>query len=1019
MIIMVNITYDDVFNVYIKWKNIVYYSNNNLLYKKKIVDFENSKKIISTIENIKDYLIDPDSESSKEYLAKLLKKINFFVIPKSVTFNNAELITSNEDKNGKLESVNFFIDAPIDIYVIDLFITIDLGFIAYQNQHLLDNVSFGNSLKTFSLYSNNEINLKGKETFKIYFHQYQKWRNNAFDKAENILSNKDEQNNVVILNYDIKSFYYNAAINFDNIFERNSYFVGYKYIDFLKSVYGTYTKKLHRYKTKIYKHKNNEYMLPIGLESSKLLSDLYLLDYDLISTKTSFGDDSIEYYGRYVDDILIVFKTKEEFKNKEECISYVNSKLDLFSIEKKEEEITYYIKNYSNLEIQPKKMDVYFFKNDEEEKNKYMHVYGAKMRMQASNVGDFFDDTFVDKNYIDYIYKNDKGAHFSKFSDIKTSKIDKLALSIYLSKAISLYKSTSYTEKDVKQILSLINNELSYLNLIDNFKSLEKIFNLLAIFKFEQFYDYFKKQKDFILNELDLTNISDIKNKKTIFNRIKKNLITSLEVAASLSACVDTTRNYHNIRNLVKYRKSLMFEKRLIAMPLSQFHNYKGKNNFMDAAIVSTMFNYEFDNELFKFCPYRITLPEYELYCSLKGIINNEQINHNSIFDEYWRLVGLNYDELPVEKHNYRYKHNNHDEYLQQEEVNENIICISIKDEQSFKDYEKIRYSELGEKEQIIDEIKESHFPIENMGISIASLPLSKINILTPIKNKTSYKNLKYKRQIYKVLNDSKKNKTTKFIVFPELSIPLDWVSDLIFYSKKNKISIVFGMYYVFHKINSGKYQARNIAATINYYKDMGTYDYSKVILREKNNYPYEEKETLKQYDCVCFDALKPFYYIIKFKGICYSFVVCYELTDIRMRSLLKGYIDNLFVPVFNKDTNYFSNVVDATARDLYCYVSMANTSKYGDSRITAPFDTNNKDIVRIKGGVNSFCTIGKVEIKDLHEHIIMNDQINHNRFLQKNRKKLKPNDKFKPLPAGNKEYDFIKDEVGKTVEYD
>ena len=100
--------------------------------------------------------------------------------------------------------------------------------------------------------------------------------------------------------------------------------------------------------------------------------------------------------------------------------------------------------------------------------------------------------------------------------------------------------------------------------------------------------------------------------------------------------------------------------------------------------------------------------------------------------------------------------------------------------------------------------------------------------------------------------------------------------------------------------------------------------------------------------------------------------------------------ITNIFVPVLNKDTNYFSSIVDTTARELYCYVSLSNTSYYGDSKITAPFGSVLKDIVKLNGGKNSYLAVGTVNIRNL----IKNREEQFDNRIKKS--------KYKPLSAGS-----------------
>lgn len=70
----------------------------------------------------------------------------------------------------------------------------------------------------------------------------------------------------------------------------------------------------------------------------------------------------------------------------------------------------------------------------------------------------------------------------------------------------------------------------------------------------------------------------------------------------------------------------------------------------------------------------------------------------------------------------------------------------------------------------------------------------------------------------------------------------------------------------------------------------------------------------------------------------------------------------------WNKDINYYSNILESLSRDMHCYCIQVNTSDYGDSRITRPSKTEEKDIIRTKGGVNSTILVGEIDIAELRE---------------------------------------------------
>lgn len=96
---------------------------------------------------------------------------------------------------------------------------------------------------------------------------------------------------------------------------------------------------------------------------------------------------------------------------------------------------------------------------------------------------------------------------------------------------------------------------------------------------------------------------------------------------------------------------------------------------------------------------------------------------------------------------------------------------------------------------------------------------------------------------------------------------------------------------------------------------------------------------------------------------------MCYELTNIEYRYQMRGLVDLLVVPELNKDTNYFANIVESTTRDLHSFVVQVNTSKYGDSRITGPYNTLFKDIIKLKGGEDNMLLTGSIDVMELEQN--------------------------------------------------
>lgn len=201
------------------------------------------------------------------------------------------------------------------------------------------------------------------------------------------------------------------------------------------------------------------------------------------------------------------------------------------------------------------------------------------------------------------------------------------------------------------------------------------------------------------------------------------------------------------------------------------------------------------------------------------------------------------------------------------------------------------------------------------------------------------------------------KSEKVDFLVFPEFYMPLQWISDVLAFVRKSGITVVSGLQYM----TSGHRAYNNVAifAPVN----TGRYTSAVLFAREKNDYAPMERQILALEKYICVDQEKPVYQMINNRGIDYGLFLCYEFTDIIARALYKDKVDIIFTPEHNRDTSYFSNIIETTARDLHVFIVQANTSIYGDSRITGPFGRNDRNVLQIKGGDKDDIIIGTIEL--------------------------------------------------------
>ncbi len=321
-------------------------------------------------------------------------------------------------------------------------------------------------------------------------------------------------------------------------------------------------------------------------------------------------------------------------------------------------------------------------------------------------------------------------------------------------------------------------------------------------------------------------------------------------------------------------------------------------------------------------------------------------------------------------------------------------------------------YSEIN---QPVNDFVDTKSEKNAVKIAIASIDIP-VKELCSNEFKGMYSSTYNLRTIYKLINEAAKL-GAKYIIIPEFCIVFGDALYVINYCARHKISIVAGLSHCFYR--SG--YAYNYVLI---YDDECKFAH----LKSKNYYPYEERQIL------AFNGYKPgptlpYYILIDDGKIKYSTMTCYEATNIRDRAFLNNKINLLFMPVYNKDTTYFSNIIGSFSRDISSFVAQSNNSEYGDSRLTGPMSSQFAEIVQLKGGENSYVVVGRIDIDSMYEkHKKMNDIDKNIEDMSNEPSKIKRkalNDKieddidkdkttkqkygkFKPLSAGSI-YDYRK----------
>lgn len=384
---------------------------------------------------------------------------------------------------------------------------------------------------------------------------------------------------------------------------------------------------------------------------------------------------------------------------------------------------------------------------------------------------------------------------------------------------------------------------------------------------------------------------------------------------------------------------------------------------------------YELSSHAIEYSPRFVHLHEliiYEMnYMMAKGhiISGNEYISR--AIDNFYRINGIEFD------HVYKKRILNSVENIK----GNNLDYYNIDDYLFTQKEAKINIFNL-----------ESEKEKKKLKIGIVNMRINEDDIVDSFNKVPNLSDTRLEK-INKLLNSAVKN-GAEMIVFPEVSIPYQWLGAISNFANKNDVAIICGLEHIIYENKL----CCNYLATIlpEKYK---SYKYTLIKVRLKNTYSPREKQWVSGYkwklpimidnrsNKTSDDMFIKEYDLFRWRGIDFSAYSCFELANIKDRALFRSYVDLLIGSVHNKDTNYYSNIIESLSRDIHCYFVQVNNSELGDNRVISPSSTIKKNIVQVAGGLNDVVLIGEIDIEKLRAH----QQLDHSLQIE--------NNDFKPSP--------------------
>ena len=961
---------------YRKLKSYVYYDNFSLLLRQQLAEFESDDESFENRLNIlTKYLNNPNS--IKGYFENLLNSIESYAVPKNFTRKEAthdDNIISNNFTDDKylLKKINYFFKGDVELHIISILWIINEGY-ALHKDYKKHNYAY-----YLELNSENGKVVDGLRLFKPYFDQYQRWRDDGVNLAKDIVENGTD---VVILSLDIKEYYYNISFPPSvqtEIHKTIANRLGTKGLLFTQMIFQIN----ERYQSKC--PKNIKSVLPIGLLSSGILANWYLKDFDeLIKTALSPA-----YYGRYVDDILIVLSNTKISKDfNKDFASPLEAFFDKFFVSRGvfnaqtngsvngKRDVTYKYSKDKNIQIQKEKITVYSFES--KESKAVLDMFKKKIEENSSafwflpnesDINDDFDESVYELTYTDTINK------LRSVTDIKQSKY---GASVFLAKRIkvSLLSDNRKDDDTSDQILTffkgIVNLEFSNL--------WEKVLTYFVIVNDkESFWSFFKETVNSIeqIKSLKESNVSseEINNVKIYLGDYLMNccaLATSLNptfvdrnwwkkrcenfrydwLLKSFYQKVDAVKNAYINSNLLRNSFVVVPLLNYLKVSDNKTTNVVKYDYLREVALSLDDSQLDFSEKKLKFAPRFIYLHEFNQIAYLKDlIINSKKEGFGALEDFEQSIFSESFSSFFKVNYAYRNATNGFDKNNGFEENLQNY-------------YFNLKKGYLNENKDLgynILEIPQSKKLYDTLKIAVVNTKIEASNINDSLFNKPNT-GFERRKEFIDILNDSEKVKAD-VLILPEVSTPYRWLPLIADQARRKQRLTIVGLEHI--RINNVCY---NLLATCLPLEHNGIKDVI-VNLRLKNHYSPKEEDLIVNQGKTVPKLSKAVYNLFIWGRIHFSAYNCYELADINHRALFKSKVDILFASEYNQDINYFSNIVDTISRDIHCYFVQSNSSDFGDSRITAPVKTEAKDILRLKGGENSIVLMGKVNIKKLRD---------------------------------------------------
>ena len=883
-----------------KLLSYTYFDKSNLRLRRSVADFAKSLSKQENENHTFGQLCEIANGERLDLLNPWLSKIELCFYPKKIKSSeqqtDAHFITNIPTGNAVTEKLLILSYFPVELMILDTAWLLEYG--PAIERTFVPN-SYGNRM---DLTSSGSKARSGNTIFKKYIHQYRNWWKKGLNEANKQLK---EGKNISIINFDIKNFYHSIDFDFDNFL---SDFVGQNpnsdirnnpLTNVVQRIYESYWNLIAKSNVQPFSGKDKgKRALPLSLLSAHVLANWHIAPLDDYLFENYHN---IQYYGRYVDDCMIVIPDDSNTQN---VITHINEVFPGLIIEDGEDKVLGFAKNaetaalnrLSNFRLQSEKIYIYHF--DCQLSQESIERFENEQKERSSEFRFLTDDADSENgkelelvtliNAFDV--QEDKSRRFGILEE------NKYKLSVFFAKLnqrLAKYGDQYEHIAEVDKIFKYFHGHL----LIKHYTLWEKIFTSFVLSGKTNYIDEFYNK---IFQEIDLLDSDEQifhEDKEVGLRNIRQSLLSHLN--ESYLMAMSLHKQESSIGTI--YLDTFMVRSYFNQFPLQEF-----TNDYIKDGVRLPMKKLKYNDSKLKYrwMPYYVKY--YDIVCAL--MIGQEF--SPQIYEEAYEIyTSLNRNRQSKNELKFMQNGKNKDEC----EFNTN-------------------YNEVVP-------------PPDKLTISVVEMALDDKSLGNTIDlfGTIDYNKISLMRTILDKITDVA---NTDIFIMPELALPMYELHEFCQYSAKHSKAFISGMEYVVKNKNVYNYIVTCLPIIL-----YGQYD-AVPIIRLKNYYAPNEYKLIENDKKLKIPKTdKKWKILYHWNGHVFTNLYCFELTNIKDRAYFLGMIDAMYCPVLNRDTPYFNNIAESCARDLHCYFIMNNTSQYGDSRVTQPTSSTIMNIMKVKGG--------------------------------------------------------------------